>query len=45
VLYSFLVFEKFKITHFYVFENDGVKYVDRYVHEKCTYEKVSVKIV
>jgi hypothetical protein len=36
VLPSILVLlKKFKISHFYVIKNYIVKYVDRYVHEKC----------
>jgi hypothetical protein len=35
VLPPLLVFNFFKISHFYVFKNYGLKYVDIYVHEKC----------
>jgi hypothetical protein len=30
--FSFLNF--FKTSHFYVYKNYGIKYVDRYVHQK-----------
>jgi hypothetical protein len=36
-------FENFKISHFYVFKNYDVKYIDRYIHEECT-QKVPLKI-
>jgi hypothetical protein len=33
--YHFQNFENFKISHFYVFKNYGVKYIDRYIQKKC----------
>jgi hypothetical protein len=33
--FTFRILYFFKISHFYVFKNYGVKYIDRYVQEEC----------
>jgi hypothetical protein len=41
--FIFRILKKIKISHFYVFKNYSVKYLDRYIQKVCMQKKVQLK--